>query len=49
MWKYIVAFALFAALALWLLGKGGGALDLGGEKHEMPATPAASDTAAPPK
>jgi len=38
MWKYIVAFVLFAALGLWLLMKGGGDIDLGGEKHEVPAT-----------
>ena len=31
MWKYIVAFVLFAALGLWLLMKGGGDIDLGGE------------------
>ncbi|HQD66361.1 MAG TPA: hypothetical protein PLJ16_14110 [Casimicrobium huifangae] len=38
MWKYIVAFVVFAALALWLLMKGGGDIDLSGEKHEVPAT-----------
>lgn len=37
MWKYIVAFVLFAALALWLLMKGGD-IDMSGEKHEVPAT-----------
>ena len=36
MWKIIVAFVVFAALALWLLAKGGD-IDLGGEKHEVPA------------
>jgi len=38
MWKYIVAFVVFAALALWLLMKGGGDIDLSGEKHEVTAT-----------
>ena len=38
MWKYIVAFVVFAALALWLLMKGGEDIDLSGEKHEVPAT-----------
>ncbi len=45
--EHIVAFAAFAALALWLLGKGDGALDPGGDQQGLPATPAAADTAAP--
>ena len=32
MWKIVVGFILFAALALYMLSKGGD-LDLGGEKH----------------
>lgn len=40
MWKYIVAFVVFAALALWLLTKAGGDVDMSGEKHEVPATQA---------
>jgi hypothetical protein len=32
MWKLIVGFAAFAALALWMLSKGGD-IDIGGEKH----------------
>lgn len=32
MWKIIVGFVIFAALALFLLSKGGD-IDLGGEKH----------------
>ncbi len=39
MWKYAVAFLVFAALALWLIAKAGGDLDMGGEKHEVPAAP----------
>ena len=42
--EHIVAFAAFAALALWLLGKGDGALDPGGDQQGLPA---AADTAAP--
>ncbi len=37
MWKLIVGFILFAALALFLLMKGGD-IDMGGEKHEAPPT-----------
>ena len=33
MWKIIVAFVLFAALALFVIMKGGDSLDMGGEKH----------------
>ncbi len=32
MWKLAVGFAVFAALALWMLSKGGD-IDLSGEKH----------------
>jgi hypothetical protein len=32
MWKIIVGGVLFAALALWVLSKGGN-LDMSGEKH----------------
>ncbi len=50
MWKIAVAFVIFAALALFLLGKGGN-IDLGGEKHGAEAahetqTPAAPASAA---
>lgn len=44
MWKIVVGFILFAALALYLLNKGGD-IDLSGEKHgalTAPATPAMS-------
>ncbi|NBY70660.1 MAG: hypothetical protein EBQ69_01220 [Betaproteobacteria bacterium] len=50
MWKIIVAFVLFAALALYVIMKGGDSLDMGGEKHgtEMEhAAPAKSAPAAP--
>jgi len=37
MWKYIAAFLVFAVLAIWMIAKFGGDLDMGGEKHELPA------------
>lgn len=48
MWKLIVAFVLFAALALWVISKGGDQLDMGGEKHGTEVhevAPAASEAA----
>lgn len=49
MWKIVVGFAIFAALAVYLLTKGGN-IDMGGEKHEVaPAgheAPASAATAA---
>jgi len=44
MWKLLVAFAVFAALALFILSKGGD-IDMSGEKHGIDAHPpaAASD------
>jgi hypothetical protein len=41
MWKLVIGFIIFAALALYILNKSGGNVDLGGEKHEVaPATSA---------
>ena len=37
MWKIVVAFAVFAGLALFILSKGGD-IDMGGEKHGAEAT-----------
>lgn len=56
MWKIIVGFILFAALALFVIMKGGDSLDMGGEKHgaeavhapETPAAPAAPAAAPAP-
>jgi hypothetical protein len=31
MWKLVVGFVIFAAIALWMLSKGGN-IDIGGEK-----------------
>ena len=49
MWKIIIGFIVFAALALFVIMKGGDSLDMSGEKHggdavhapEAPAAPAA--------
>jgi hypothetical protein len=47
MWKLIVGFIAFAALALYILTKSGGNIDLTGEKHDVavPHEPAASAAA----
>ena len=47
MWKLIVGFIAFAALALYILTKSGGNIDLSGEKHDVTAghEPAASAAA----
>lgn len=57
MWKLLVGFIIFAALAVFLLMKGGANVDMGGEKHgieteathEAPhdAEPASAPEAAP--
>lgn len=38
MWKLLVGFIIFAALAVFLLMKGGANVDMGGEKHGVDAT-----------
>jgi len=35
MWKLLVAFIVFAAVALFVLKKTGGNVDMGGEKHDV--------------
>jgi hypothetical protein len=43
MWKLILGFIVFAGLALFILSKSGGNIDMGGEKHGTEtAAPAAS-------
>ena len=44
MWKLIIGFVAFAALAVWMLSKGGD-IDMGGEKHEI-SVPHAPESAA---
>lgn len=48
MWKIVVAFIAFAALALFILTKSGGDIDLGGESHGISSShePAAAASAA---
>jgi hypothetical protein len=48
MWKILLAFIAFAALALFILKKGGADIDMGGEKHGADAVhaPAAAPEAA---
>jgi hypothetical protein len=46
MWKIIVGFILFAALALYMLSRGGD-IDMGGEKHGAEATQAQASASAP--
>jgi hypothetical protein len=50
MWKIFLGFIVFAALALFVIMKGGDSLDMSGEKHGAEAThapePAANATPA---
>ncbi len=53
MWKIIVAFIVFAALAMFVILKGGDQLDMGGEKHgadavHAPEAPASAAVPAAP-
>ncbi len=41
MWKLVVGFIIFAALALYMLSRGGD-IDLGGEKHGALGAPAST-------
>ena len=47
MWKIAVGFVIFAALALFILSKGGD-IDMGGEKHGAEAVHAPEATASAP-
>jgi len=53
MWKIAVGFIVFAALAMFILTKSGGNIDMGGEKHgsetvHEPAPAAAAASASVP-
>jgi hypothetical protein len=52
MWKIAVGFVVFAALAMFVIMKGGDSLDMGGEKHGADAvhapTPAPGASGAAP-
>lgn len=47
MWKLAIAFAVFAAVALFILIRSGGDVDIGGEKHSAEAPPAAAASQSP--
>ena len=51
MWKILVGFIAFAALALYLISKGGDSVDMSGEKHgsetHVPAATEPAPAAAP--
>lgn len=47
MWKIAVGFIVFAGLALFVLLKSGGDIDMSGEKHGSEATHAEPAAAAP--
>jgi hypothetical protein len=51
MWKLIVGFIIFAAVALFLINKMGGDIDMSGEKHSVethaPAAEASAAASAP--
>lgn len=46
MWKLLAAFAVFAALAIYMLMQGGANVDMSGEKHDVTA-PAHEPASAP--
>jgi len=47
MWKLIVAFIIFAAVALYLIGSKGGDIDMSGEKHSVDTHAPAAEASAP--
>ena len=49
MWKIAVGFVIFAALALYVIGKGGDKLDMSGEKHGAEAVHAPEPAKEAPK
>lgn len=48
MWKIIVGFIVFAALALFVIIQGGDQLDMGGEQHGAEAAHAPEASASAP-
>lgn len=38
MWKLVVGFVVFAAIALFVINKAGDKVDMGGEKHGVEST-----------
>lgn len=48
MWKLILAFILFAAVAMYFLSKSGSGLDISGEKHGIEAPVSTPEAASAP-
>ena len=46
MWKLVLAFIVFAAVALYMISKGGD-IDMGGEKHTVESHAPATEASAP--
>ncbi len=46
MWKLLVGFVVFAAVALFVLKKAGGDIDMSGEKHGVDTSHPAASAAA---
>lgn len=46
MWKLVLGFVVFAAIALVVLKKAGGDVDMGGEKHGIESSHAAEPASA---
>jgi hypothetical protein len=47
MWKLLVGFIVFAAVALFVLKKSGGDIDMSGEKHDVSGGHAPAAASAP--
>ena len=47
MWKLLVGFIVFAVVALFVLKKAGGNIDMGGEKHSVETAAPAEGASAP--
>ena len=47
MWKIVVGFLVFAAAALYMINKGGGDIDMTGEKHGIETHEPAHAASAP--
>ena len=47
MWKLIVGFIIFAAVALYMISKKGGDIDMSGEKHSVETHAPAAEASAP--
>ncbi len=46
MWKIVIGFVVFAVVALFILKKSGGNIDMGGESHGLDAPASQAEAAA---